>query len=384
MNMELIFNLITVLLVFLLAFSLEYVVLPKVLLISKKKHLYDIPDARKEHKVATPRLGGVSFIPILLFSFLLVFSLRLWLLSLNGLAVSLRQDWLGGISCAWEFMDKFLIELCMLVCGMILLMLVGVKDDLIGVKFSNKFRVQIAAALCFCFGGVLFEEVYGILGVHQLPLLFSVPFSVFVIVLVTNSMNLIDGIDGLASGLSMVAAAAMGISFFVRDMIPQSMLSFACLGILIPFFIYNVFKPQARKLFMGDTGSLALGFLLGYLAIRHSQMNPGEDMEMMPILIPFSVLFVPAFDVARVMYTRRVHGKSLFKPDRSHIHHKLIDAGFNRRTTMIFILFISICVLLLNMLLSLFLNINIIIIFDFLLGILFNKWLSVYTRKRQN
>ncbi|MGI6219025.1 MAG: MraY family glycosyltransferase [Bacteroidaceae bacterium] len=384
MNSVIVINALTVACVFGLAFLMENILLPKILLISRKKHLYDIPDARKVHKVATPRLAGVSFVPVVIFSFLTIFTLRIWLIESGNLQLmfpSLNNAEVYAMLNQASLLS-FQQELYMLMCGLILLLLVGVKDDLVGVTFMGKFRVQILAAALFCFGGVFFESVYGILGVHELPIYISIPFSIFVIVLVTNSINLIDGIDGLASGLSIVAFVTMGVSFFMRNMVFHSMLSFACVGLLIPFFYYNVFMRQVRKLFLGDTGSLAIGFLLGYLAIKHSQLNPGETYDVMPILLPFSVLFLPAFDVARVMYTRKMMGHPLFMPDRNHIHHKLIDAGFSHHATMIFIILLSLAVLLLNMLLSLFLNINLIIILDFLLGIGFNKWLAVYSARR--
>lgn len=378
-------NALSVVCVFGVAFFLENLLLPKILLISRKKHLYDIPDARKVHKIATPRLAGVSFVPVLIFSFLTVFTLRVWLIDSGNL-----QLLFPSLDCteAYAMLSQatllsFQQELYMLICGMVLLLLVGVKDDLIGVTFMAKFRVQILAAIMFCLGGVFFKSTFGIFGVYELPVYISIPFSIFVVVLVTNSINLIDGIDGLASGLSIVAFVTMGLSFFWHNMVFYSMLSFACVGLLVPFFYYNVFARQIRKLFMGDTGSLSIGFLLGYLAIKHSQMDLGESFEAMPILLPFSVLFLPAFDVARVMYARKMSGRPLFMPDRNHIHHRLIDAGFSQHAAMILIIILSLMILLLNTFLSLFLNINLIIVLDFLLGILFNKGLAAYSARRK-
>ena len=364
------FDLLTIALVFAVSFLMERYILPKILLISKKKRLFDIPDNRKEHKIATPRLAGVSFIPVLLFSFLLVFSIRVWYICKGQFLLGVSAEEIDRVLPQARALMDFLVELCMLICGMILLLLLGIKDDLIGVKFSTKFMVQFFAALCFTFGGVYFYGVSGVLGVVDLPIWVSIPFSIFVIMLITNSINLIDGIDGLASGLSIVAVFAMGVSFFQRGFVFQSMLAFSALGVLIPFFIVNVFKGQERKLFMGDTGSLALGFLLGYLAIRHSLIVPGETLEMRPLLLPISVLFIPAFDVARVMLARKMQGKPLFMPDRNHIHHKLIDAGFSRRHAMILIVCSSVLLLFVNMLLSLFLDINIILVLDVVFGIL--------------
>jgi UDP-N-acetylmuramyl pentapeptide phosphotransferase/UDP-N-acetylglucosamine-1-phosphate transferase len=134
---------------------------------------------------------------------------------------------------------------------------------------------------------------------------------------------------------------------------------------------------------MGDTGSLALGFLLGYLAIRHSLMTPGGTMSVRPLLLPISVLFIPAFDVARVMLSRKLAGKPLFMPDRSHIHHKLIDGGCSRRCAMIFIVVVSNLVLFLNMTCSLWFNINLILAADVVLAILFNIALDRRIKKKR-
>jgi len=363
---------------FIIAFFLEWQILPKILLISRKKHLYDLPNARKTHTFATPRLAGVSFIPIVVFSSL--FSLLLFIKAHIYLEHYLNTE--VDLSRA-SALQNFVQELCMLICGMLLLLLVGVKDDLVGVRFKTKFRVQIIAALCLAFSGVYFRNAYGILFVNELPIYWGIPFSMFVIVLVTNAVNLIDGIDGLASGLCIIATGAFGISFFLHGFIPHSILSFACMGVLIPFFNYNVFKRQERKLFMGDTGSLALGFILSYLTIRHSMLTSNCPNNMAHILLPWSVLFIPAFDVARVMLHRKMQHQPLFKPDRNHLHHKLLDTGLSHRYAMISIVSASALLLCFNMIISTILNINIIILLDFVIAILINNWLSKKIRKKE-
>lgn len=363
---------------FIIAFFIEWQILPKILLISRKKHLYDLPDTRKTHAFATPRLAGVSFIPIVLFSSL--FSLFLYAKTHTYFEHYLNT----GIDFSRiPALRNFFQELCMLICGMLLLLLVGVKDDLVGVRFKTKFQVQIIAAICLAFSGVYFRNAYGILFVNELPIYVGIPFSMFVIVLVTNAVNLIDGIDGLASGLCIIATGAFGISFFIHGFIPHSMLSFACMGVLIPFFNYNVFKRQERKLFMGDTGSLALGFILSYLTIRHSMLTANCPNNVAHILLPWSVLFIPAFDVARVMLHRKIQHQPMFKPDRNHLHHKLLDAGLSHRYAMVSIVTASALLLCFNIAISMILNINVIIILDFMIAVFINNWLSKKIKKKK-
>ncbi|MFA6872999.1 MAG: MraY family glycosyltransferase [Bacteroidaceae bacterium] len=363
---------------FIIAFFFEWQILPKILLISRKRHLYDLPNSRKTHIYATPRLAGVSFMPIVLFSSL--FSLFIYAKTYSYFEPFFSSNIdLSKLSV----LQNFLQELCMLICGMLLLLLVGVKDDLIGVRFRIKFEVQIIAALCLTLSGVYFKHTYGILLVNELPMYLGIPFSIFVIVLVTNAVNLIDGIDGLASGLCIIATGAFGISFFLHGFIPHSVLSFACMGLLIPFFYYNVFKRQERKLFMGDTGSLTLGFILSYLTIRHSMVTSDFPNCVSHILLPWSVLFIPAFDVARVMLHRKIRHQPMFKPDRNHLHHKLLDVGLSHRRAMVSIVSASALLLCFNMIIGVFININFIIILDFLIAISFNKWLSKKIRKKE-
>lgn len=363
-------DVILISLVFFISVTVERMVLPRILLISRKKHLYDIPDARKSHKVATPRLGGTSFTPVILFSYLL------------GLFFYITYS----DNYYYLFTTHFFQELFMVICGIILLLLVGVKDDLIGVSYHNKFYIQAFAAFCFIIGGTMFHNFFGICLVHDVPIWFTIPFSMFIIILVTNAINLIDGIDGLASGLVIVAVFCMGVSFTLHHMMPYAILSAAIIGVLVVFFYYNVFKRQERKLFMGDTGSLSLGFLVAYLVISHSNIPAAYSGDVSSILLPISVLFVPVFDVARVMSVRKLNHKPLFLPDRNHIHHILIDCGLGHKVVMLMIILASLFVVLFNIMLSCVLNINFILLFDIFFGVVFNLMIPSfrhYMKKRQ-
>ncbi|KAA6320094.1 putative undecaprenyl-phosphate N-acetylglucosaminyl 1-phosphate transferase, partial [termite gut metagenome] len=277
-----------VILSFLLSVAIARFIIPHIFLISLQKRLFDVPDERKIHKRAIPRLGGVAFFPTILFSFCFVFAL--WVLL--GYEVDLKSIY----SIFPEFM--------LFVCGMTLLYLTGIKDDLVGVRYSQKFVIQILCACLFPLGGLWINDLYGLFGIHVLPVWLGMPFTVLIVVFITNAINLIDGIDGLASGLSGVALMILGWLFLSKGEWLYGMLSFCALGVLLPFFFYNVFgkEESSRKIFMGDTGSLTLGYVLSFLAIGYSTHNEATiPYTEYAFSIAFSTLIVPVFDVVRVI-----------------------------------------------------------------------------------
>jgi UDP-N-acetylmuramyl pentapeptide phosphotransferase/UDP-N-acetylglucosamine-1-phosphate transferase len=150
--------------------------------------------------------------------------------------------------------------------------LTGITDDLIGVRYRQKFVIQILCACFFSIAELWINDLYGLLGIYAIPNWIGIPFTILTIVFITNAINLIDGIDGLASGLSSVALLVFGLLFIEKGLWMYSMLAFSTLGVLVPFFYYNVFgnAERARKIFMGDTGSLTLGYILSFLAIKYS------------------------------------------------------------------------------------------------------------------
>ena len=202
---------------------------------------------------------------------------------------------------------------------------------------------------------------------------------------ITNAINLIDGIDGLASGLSSVALLVFGLLFIEKGLWMYSMLAFSTLGVLVPFFYYNVFgnAERARKIFMGDTGSLTLGYILSFLAIKYSQNNPEVISNTKgTFLIAFSTLIIPAFDVIRVVMVRLRNGKSPFEPDKNHIHHKFLAMGFTPRKAMIIIILISCAFSVVNILLIPWVNNTVILIGDIVAWIALNLWWDKVRDKR--
>ena len=344
---------------FLFAVSLGMVIIPRILVISHKKRLYDVPDARKVHTMPVPRLGGLSFFPVILMSMFLVIGFRLYFWDMDTSSLSFNM----------------LYEYLFLFVGMTLLYLVGVCDDLVGVGYRYKFAVQIAAALLLVLSGNWFDSFGGLFGIYSVPAWMGMPFTVFIVVYITNAINLIDGIDGLASGLCCIALSVLSVIFFLRGQYVYALLAICTLGILMPFWCYNVFGNANRghKLFMGDAGSLTLGYVISFLIIHMSVTNEVSPTLSNPyMVIAFSTVLVPLLDVIRVVLHRLREHKNPFLPDKNHFHHKLLRTGMRVRMVMVTILGIAVSFIGLNAWLAWQMNIT------FLLGINLILWSSLH------
>ncbi len=344
---------------FLFAVSLGMVIIPRILVISHKKRLYDVPDARKVHTMPVPRLGGLSFFPVILMSMFLVIGFRLYFWDMDTSSLSFNM----------------LYEYLFLFVGMTLLYLVGVCDDLVGVGYRYKFAVQIAAALLLVLSGNWFDSLGGLFGIYSVPAWIGMPFTVFIVVYITNAINLIDGIDGLASGLCCIALSVLSVIFFLRGQYVYALLAICTLGILMPFWCYNVFGNANRghKLFMGDAGSLTLGYVISFLIIHMSVTNEVSPTLSNPyMVIAFSTVLVPLLDVIRVVLHRLREHKNPFLPDKNHFHHKLLRTGMRVRMVMVTILGIAVSFIGLNAWLAWQMNIT------FLLGINLILWSSLH------
>ena len=304
-------HLIIILIGFVLAISLARIIIPNIIIISRRKGLFDLPDGRKVHRRPISRLGGVCFFPTILFAVTFL------------VALCKKAGWFFWMDGTTQFP-----ELLLLCSGLTLLFIVGIADDLVGVRWRQKFLVQIFAAAMFPLAGLYVNDFYGMFGIYSISVYIGVPLSILL----------------------------------------YSLLAFTTIGVLLPFFYYNVFgqAERGKKIFMGDTGSLTLGFILSFLTIKYT-MNQYVMMNFNyngAILVAFSVLLVPCLDVIRVVIRRVRNGKSPFLPDKTHIHHKFLAMGFTVRKAMITILFISFLFSLSNILLVSYVNNTLLFIAD--------------------
>lgn len=275
----------------------------------------------------------------------------------------------------------------MVMCACVLLYLIGIADDVVGVSWRIKFVFQIMAAGLVTLSGTWVNNLYGICGIWEISAWVGVPLTIFLIVFVINAVNLIDGIDGLASGLSCVALLFLGILFLYEGKETSSLLAFTTLGALIPFFYYNVFgiAKKRYKIFMGDTGALVIGLILSILTVKFACLVRKEGVEMAYpfIVVSFSVLLVPGFDVIRVVLHRYRMGQPLFLPDKNHIHHKFLALGCSHRKAMFTILALASLFIILNMALCLYININVLIMLDVVLWTALHVWLTSKIKKKR-
>ena len=352
---------------FLMAVLLGQIIIPRILVISHRKRLFDQPDSRKVHHRPISRLGGVTFFPVILIVMCTIGLLQFY--EMENITSSVISE-----------------SLC-LVAGLMLLYMIGVCDDLIGVRYRRKFEVQILAAAFLPFAGLSIQNLGGLFGWYEISPLVGVPLTMLLTVFLINAINLIDGIDGLASGLCMVAITLFGMSFALHGSWMYALLAFASVGVLIPFFFYNVFGNANRghKIFMGDTGSLTLGFILSVMVVKYVSVMVQESSRLdgAPVVMAFSVLLVPSLDVCRVVlnrFRRRVHP---FKPDKSHIHHKFLNMGFTPRRSMILIQLMAVAFIVLTLvLLRIGLLAPVVFILDILVWTLMNVWFSRIISRR--
>lgn len=364
--------------VFLISAGISGIIIPKILLIAFRKRLFDEPDERKIHTAAVPRLGGLAFMPSIVFSICLVVGVK-GILDAQGLSA-----YFGGPSEVGD-MSEMLLPMCFGLCAVMMMYLVGIADDLIGVRYRAKFVAQILAALLLAMGGVRIENFHGFMWLYELPVGLSWAATVLLVVFITNAINLIDGIDGLASGLSGIAMAFYGFVFMHTGYMLYAMLAFAGLGTLVPFFYYNVFGNPAmgKKIFMGDTGSLTTGLILSFLSIEVCSLPEGSVYSWDVMVVAFAPLAIPCLDVIRVFVHRIVRGMSPFLPDKSHIHHKLLVLGIPQRWAMTTILATSSALIAANLLMSVHMGPMWVLVIDMVVWVAANWQLTRCIMARQ-
>lgn len=349
---------------FLVSIFLSRIIIPNILIISIRKRLFDQPDARKVHHHPIPRLGGVTFFPVIVFSFAVFTAARV----------------LGNDIVYDVFTPAMACEFLFLIAGLTLLYIVGIGDDLVGVRYAKKFIVQIISASLFPIAGLYINSFYGLFGIWFIPSYVGIPLTILLVVFITNAINLIDGIDGLASGLSMVALVIFGVIFIHYGLWNFAILAFICVGVIIPFFAYNVFgnADKGRKIFMGDTGSLTLGYIISFFVIKYCMYIPGEDMQAYgsPIVVAFSMLLVPCLDVVRVVLKRARLHHPLFMPDKNHIHHKFLDMGFTPRRALITIQLMSAGFCAFSFVAVRYMDNTLVFVIDIVVWTLLNMWFN--------
>lgn len=287
----------------LLAFLLAFMGTPLVRKLAIKVKAIDRPDARKVHNGLMPRLGGLAI------------CLGFWVTIL--LTQELSREMLGVL------------------LGGLLIVLLGILDDTRGLSPRIKLLGQVLAACVVLYGGVRVEFITSpIAGIIDLKY-FSYFITVVWIIGVTNAVNLIDGLDGLAAGVSAIAAVTLGIVSILEGYQEVAALAFILATSTLGFLKYN-FHPA--KLFMGDTGSMFLGFNLATIAI----IGLTKSATVISLFLPIVILGIPIADTFFAIIRRYFNGKPIFSPDKDHLHHRLLALGLSHKHTVLAIYGVSI------------------------------------------
>ncbi len=319
-----------ILMAFVIGALCTLITIPLIIAFCRKFGFFDQPNQRKLHHAAIPRLGGVAFLP--------------------SLAISFMATLLAYASSTGN-LDSFHISAAIMALGAAIIYLVGLLDDLLDLPATTKFIIMFVASAFMPSCNLVIGNLHGLFGLYELPMWLGYGLTVLVIMTQVNALNLIDGIDGLSSGISIIALAVFTYNFIDLRNIVFSVASAGLLGAVSVFFFFNVFGKVGRlKIFMGDAGSLILGYVLAYLSIKYMLVSENDIYtDINPLLIPISLFLVPVFDLVRVALTRLAVGEPMFKADKRHIHHVLMSAGLNMHQALCVILALVLCFLLLNL-----------------------------------
>lgn len=294
-----------------LAFLLGGIVQYFLIYLSHKYHLYDCPGGRKIHNTPVPRIGGVSFLPTV--SAVVFLFVQFGVLEFD----SNRQAMFG--------------------IGLSIVFLTGLIDDVFSLNYRIKFASQILTAMLLCCGGLRFplsEYFDDLFFLDEFQIIVSVLFVVYV----TDAINLIDGIDGLASGISLIGFTLLSFLFWCVDCLFDSFCCISITGVLLIFFFINVFGTRV-KTFMGDCGSLTLGFCFAYYIMIYYQNSVLSCTDRyVGTIVPLGAIMLPLLDVIRVFWERISHKRNPFLPDKRHVHHLLLECRFTPRSVLIILL----------------------------------------------
>ncbi len=311
----------------LLAFIVTYVAIPSIVDVSQKKHLFDVPNGRTSHEVSTPTLGGLAIFAGFIISTMIFIYIP----------------------------DIPYIQY--VIAGIVIVFFIGLKDDIITIAPMTKFIGQLfAATIIIDLGGIRLAGLYGLFGITDIGYYGSDLLTIFVIIAIVNAFNLIDGIDGLAAGVGIIASVIFGIWFYQVGQLQLAILACALTGSLLAFFRFNVFSEK-RKIFMGDIGSLLLGFIMALFAIKFNEISAAiPQTDPFKIIaapaVSVGILIVPIYDTIRIFILRIVNGRSPFHPDKEHVHHYMLElTGSHTRSTFI-ILSVNIVIIVIAFLLS--------------------------------
>jgi UDP-N-acetylmuramyl pentapeptide phosphotransferase/UDP-N-acetylglucosamine-1-phosphate transferase len=287
------------------AFLIAFITLPVIIKFFFDKNLVDVPGRRKIHKKITPSMGGIAIFIAFVIPTLIWMDFDHWKTT------------------------RFVLA------SLFIVFILGVRDDIVPFRALHKLYVQIIAVIILLFSGVKIGSFYGLFGIVEIPEIIAYVLTGFIVILITNSFNLIDGLDGLAGSIGLAILTSFGLWFHFADEAIFSLLCFAMVGGIVAFLVFN-WEPS--EIFMGDTGAMVIGMLLSVLVIHFMNINDGLPMGH-PVKYKATIatgvcfIIIPLADTLRIIILRTLRGQSPFSPDKSHIHHAIMRLGTSHSRT---------------------------------------------------
>ena len=362
---------VSVILPLLLALLLAQYMIPRILMVSVKKDLVIPSETKDKGRLRVPRLGGVSLFPVLVIS--------------AGATAALCARFDGSLLWMTEN-DSDFVQYMFAAAGLTTMYLLGVMDDLLGVSITSKLIIECLAALLIPLSGLWLDNLHGVLGIYELPWWIGMPLTMLTVLYISNAIPMLDDVDGLASGLAMIAFTVLGVVAFLADELVLLIFCSAMTGMLGPFFFRNVIGSRMglRNIYLGDTGSLTIGYILSVVVIGLSRLG-GRCLPEGAIMVCFGTLLIPMFDVFRVAVTRMVNHRNMFRRDNNHIHHRLMQGGMGPVQVLVFIMIITFSFVILNVVCVWFdWNLSVLLVTDVSLWLILQVVISYYKNKKRN
>ena len=334
---------------------LTYSAIPKIIRISYRKKLMASPGKRSSHKNSTPNLGGIGIF--------------------------------FGVIISMSIFTNDIFDYVYLLPSLLLIFFTGVMDDILVISPVKKLYTQfITAALISIGSGIRIDNFFGILGIYEINYYLSIIFTVTVVVFLVNSYNLIDGIDGLAGGIGILACLSFAFSFFKLGVsnYENVVLCFILLGSLVTFLYFNFSKRN--KIFMGDTGSLFVGFILSFLMIKfislfieNQQDHILYHLHSAPVIC-IAVFIIPIVDPISVSILRIINKKGPFQADKNHTHHRYLDLGWTHKKSSIVLISLNFIIILICFFLR-HINVNLLLLIILTLGVIVSFAPAIFNKK---
>ena len=319
------------LLIFAATFLAALCVIPIVCRICYKTQTRDIPTRRKALATAVPHMGGIVFLPCMM------------------LGVTIGFRFIYGFDSDGLRLQTSTI--CMIL-GAVCIYTIGILDDIYGLDRKVRFVIQTMAALIMPLCNLYISNLHGLFGVYEIPMWLGYIITILAILGIVNATKALDRIDGLAGSLSLLILLAFGILYHQLEASIFTVTCVSLAGGVLAFLLFNLFGRAGRnKIFMGDTGSQLLGYVIAYLAIKYQMTNGGFEYREDSLLISISLIFLPVIDVVRVAILRSAKGRPLFCADETHLHHVLMQTGLSAHATLCSVLLLFVALLGVNALL---------------------------------